>query len=250
MHTPATRSGPPRSGPGNLLVTVPAAEQQYGSSATVLDYVTRQQLAELQPETVVDFGAGGGKYAKIVRETLGVTVKVIAVEGFEKAARMLSASGSYDEVRHQLIEDWMTSSSEWYDLAIFGDVLEHLPPPMIHRVLRECVVRFKAIIVVCPLYDMFQESYYGNELEAHRSYITGGFFDRYRPAEKHIAVTREWTIMNVLIRPGWCRVPWYRGCSLWLFDLAMRILQPIGLARAFVNLLKRHVKPFRWILRG
>jgi hypothetical protein len=224
--------------------------QQHGSSETVLDYVVRRQIDRLQPKTVVDFGAGAGKNGRIVRETLGHEVRVTAIEGFERTAQMLTVDGPYDEVRQMLIEDWIGTDSGEYDLAIFGDVLEHLTPRQIHTTLRACATRFKAIIVVSPLHDIFQESWYGNPLEVHRSYITSDFFDRYGPAEKHVVVGREWTIMNVLIGPGSQVAPWYRRWSRSLFHALMRSLQPIGLARPFVNLLKRYLKRYGWLLRG
>jgi hypothetical protein len=222
---------------------------QYGSSATVLDYVVRHQIVEEQPKTVVDFGAGAGKDGTIVREALGRNVRVTAIDGFEATARMLAASGPYDDVRHMRIDDWIRADSGRYDLAIFGDVLEHLTPRQIHQTLRACTTRFKAVIVVCPLHDIFQESCYGNALEVHRSYITSDFFDRYRPVEKHIVVGSDWTIMNVLIRPGQQVSRWYRRWCGSLFHASMRLLQPIGLARPFVDLLKRYLKRYRWLLR-
>jgi hypothetical protein len=225
------------------------AKQELGSSETILDYVLRHQIVEAQPGTVVDFGAGGGKNGRIAREALGGGVRITAVEGFERTARMLAVDGPYDEVRPMLIEEWIRTDSGEYDLAIFGDVLEHLTPRQIHNTLRACATRFKAMVVVSPLHDIFQESCYGNDLEVHRSFITSGFFDKYDVVEKHIVVGREWTIMNVLIRPGSQAQPWYRNGSRSLFYAAMRVLQPIGLARPFVGFLKKYLKGYRWLLR-
>jgi hypothetical protein len=225
------------------------AEQGLGSSETILDYVLSHQIVEARPATVVDFGAGGGKNGRIVREALGDDVRITAVEGFERTARMLAVGGPYDEVRPVLIEDWIRTDSGEYDLAIFGDVLEHLTPRQIHETLGACATRFKAMIVVSPLHDIFQESCYGNALEVHRSFITSGFFDRYDVVEKHIVIGREWTIMNVFIRPGSLAQPWYRSGARSVFFAAMRVLQPMGLAKPLVGFLKKYLKKYRWLLR-
>jgi 2-polyprenyl-3-methyl-5-hydroxy-6-metoxy-1,4-benzoquinol methylase len=140
----------------------------------------------LQPFSVVDFGAGGGKNGKLVRQILQDKVELIAVEGSEKTAKMLSNEGPYEKVSCALIQDWVFQDRNTYDLAIFGDVLEHLKPKDIHKIIKQCHNKFKQIIVICPLHDIFQEEAYGNPLEVHRTYVTDNFFDRYHCIEKHI----------------------------------------------------------------
>jgi hypothetical protein len=225
-------------------------EQQYGTSAKFCDYVFEHQLEHLQPRQIVDFGAGGGKNGRIARQVLNASATLVAVEGYDKAADMLARGSLYDQVCHTMIQEWVSNATAEYDLAVFGDVLEHLTPAEIHKVIRQCLKRFRYIIVVCPLHDIFQEAEYGNSLEIHRTYITQQFFDRYDPIEKHIAKSEEWTIMNVLIVSQRESAPIYRRMSWWVFHRAMLILQPLGLARPFVNLLKRFALKYKWLLRA
>ena len=229
------------------------AEQQYGSSVSLCDYILKHQLEEIKPRQIVDFGAGGGKIGKIARQVLDERVKLIAVEGYEKTAQMLSCQSLYNEVYHTLIQEWNFKDLTKYDLAIFGDVLEHLTPKEINIVIRQCIKKFKHIIVICPLHIISQEERYGNPLEIHQTYVTSNFFDRYNPIEKHIVKGKdkgsEWTIMNVRILSTDESVPIYRRLSWFVFHKAMLILQPFGLSKPFVNILKRYALKYKWLLR-
>jgi hypothetical protein len=230
-------------------MTTSVQDHRYGSSSSLCDYVLRRQIEQMRPQHIVDFGAGGGKNGRIARELLGNDVKLIAVEGFESAAISLRECGPYDEVCHDLLQHWTENSTGTYDLAIFGDVLEHLTPKEIHIVVQRCLLKFSRIIIVCPLHDIFQESCYGNPLEVHRAYITDAFFDCYCPIEKHLVRGPECTIMNAAIDPL-PHIPLYRRASLAVFHVSMIALQPLGLARPFVNLLKRNFLRHKWMLRG
>jgi hypothetical protein len=226
--------------------------EQYGSSASFCDYILMHQLTEIKPRQIVDFGAGGGKIGKIVRQVLDENVRLIAVEGCEKTVRMLCSQGVYDEVNHTLIQKWDFEDSTKYDMAVFGDVLEHLTPGEIHAVIRRSIKKFRHIIVICPLHEIFQKEIYGNPLEIHRTYVTSAFFDRYNPIEKHIVRGIdgiEWTIMDVRIVSADKAAPIYRRVSWFVFHNTILILQPLGLARPFVNMLKRFVMKYKWLLK-
>lgn len=222
---------------------------QFGSSATLCDFALLNQLAKLKPRSVVDFGAGAGKNGKIVRQVLGADCEIVAVEGYEPAANSLRSHGVYNRVDYSLLQDWVDKDPGHYSVAIFGDVIEHLTPREIHKVLRGCLKKFDHIIVVVPLHDIFQDDSYGNELEVHKAYITAGFFDRYKPVEKHIVEGEEYTIMNLLITPSRPerslakRIVW-KG-----FHYTMLVLQPIGLARPVVSLIKATLGPYAGKLR-
>ena len=171
---------------------------QSGTSVSLCDYILKHQIEEIQPRQVVDFGAGIGKNGKITRGILAEQVRLTAVEGCERTAEILSAQSLYDEVYYSLIQEWVFKDLNKYDLAIFGDVLEHLTPKKIHTIIGRCLNKFKHIIVICPLHEIFQEEIYGNPLEVHQTYVTDTFFDRYNIIEKHIVKGKQWTIMNYI----------------------------------------------------
>ena len=225
-------------------------KQEYGSSVSYLDYVFKNQLEKIKPQQIVDFGAGGGKNGKIARQIYAKDTYLVAVEGCENTASNLTKQSTYDKVCHSLIQEWDGFQElTKYDLAIFGDVLEHLKPKEIHMVIKLCIKKFKNIIIICPLYEIFQEESYENPLEIHQTYVTSTFFDRYKPIEKHIVVGEEYTIMNLYIKPTSNSIPLYRNMSWLVFHNTMLVLQPIGLARPFVNLLKRYAMKFKFLLR-
>ena len=134
-------------------------------------------------------------------------------------------------------------------MAIVGNVLEHLKPKEIHAFLGQCIKKFKQIIVVCPLYDIFQDDVYGNPLEIHQTYVTETFFDRYNIKEKHIIKTDEWTMMSLRIESACESQPIWRRLSWFVFHRTMLILQPLGLAKPFVRILKRYALKYKWLLR-
>jgi len=223
--------------------------QHAGVSSSQCDYVLDRQLAQLRPANIVDFGAGAGKIGRMVERALGTSCQRIAVEGFEDAARMLRDNKVYDRVDTALIQEWLEKDPGRYSVAIFGDVIEHLTPRQIHAALKKCLEKFDYIIILVPLYDIFQDDAYGNPLEVHRAYITSGFFDRYKPVEKHIVEGDEFTIMNLLIPATRQHKPLYRRLSWRAFHYSMLALQPIGLARPTVDLLKRSMRRYKWLLR-
>lgn len=230
------------------MQTTEGTRQDYGTSASSCDYILRSQLERLQPHSIVDFGAGGGKNGKIAKQHLSDNVKIFAVEGCKKTAEMLPSLGVYDQVYHALIGDWLHNDKCKYDLAIFGDVLEHLNPKQIHETLKICLERFKHIIIVCPLYDIFQEEAYNNPLEVHQTYIYPAYFDMFNYTEKHVVKGHEWTIMNIYIHTECELPPRLVRLSRSLFHVAMLLLQPVGLARPFVNLLKRYALKYKWLI--
>ncbi len=230
-------------------MTLSESSKQYGSSVVICDYIVKHQLKVLKPSEVVDFGAGGGKNGQLVREVLGRNCQLTAVEGFTNSAKMLAEQKVYDRVDTALLQEWAEQDTGLNSVAILGDVIEHLTPPEIHRFMRKCLNKFGYIIVVCPLHDIFQDEVYGNPLEVHRSYITARFFDRYRPIEKHIIEGESYTMMNLLIASKTKSKPIYHQVAWRTFHMTMLVLQPLGLARPCVVLLKRFAQKYKGLLR-
>lgn len=222
--------------------------EQYGTSLSVCDYIVAHQLAENRPFSIVDFGAGAGKYGRLVRLVLGSDIQLTAVEGYPKTARMLQEQKIYNQVEAQLIQDWLATNSHQYDLAIFGDVIEHIPAKQIHQVIRSCLPNFKKILIVCPLHEIFQDEAYGNALEIHHTYLTETFFDSYEIIEKHLIRSGPWLMMNLLINTQRQKPSGLMRLAQKLFHLTMLILQPFGAARPLVQFLKKYLLRYKWIL--
>ena len=213
--------------------------QQIGTSDTTLDFITAEQAKALRPATIVDFGAGGGKYGRLLREALGDAPHITAVEGFQATAETLRQDANYNAVDNMLIREWFRVNTARRNLAIFGDVLEHLTRREIFWTLRQAMHWFDEVIVVVPLFDVCQDTIYGNELETHRAFIDERYFDWLNPIEKHIVRTGTHTMMSVRLNAS-CKPK-----TLWTFSRhdffrkLMTVLERIGLAKATWRALKR-----------
>jgi len=159
----------------------------FGNSLNILDDCVISQIIKINPSTIVDFGAGSGKYGKIIRKIYKNKKKeIFAVEGFKPTVDFLKSENIYDSVHHSLIQDWVKNNKKSYDLAIFGDVLEHLQRREIYKVLNSALKHFNNIILTVPLMNIHQGIIGGNKLEIHRSYLYESDFDRYFIREKHV----------------------------------------------------------------
>lgn len=171
-----------------------------GGSIDALDEFTKREIQHIAPKTVVDFGAGQGKYGLLLRDLFGSGVRTLAVEAFPDSAKRLRQSGIYDDVVCQELESWCQENHSHYDLAIFGDVLEHIPRRASTRAVKHALTTFRHIIINLPLENVYQEALDENPYEIHRGYISPEDFDFDEVREKHI----------VTIADG------YRKMNLWL----------------------------------
>ena len=217
------------------------SDQKLGGSSSQADWIMKYQIKTLNPKSIVDFGAGRGKNCRIAREVLGTNVHITAVEGYKIAADLLLESTLCNHVENVLLERWVDNNDKKYDLAIFGDVLEHLKPRLIRDVINKSLRIFRHIIIVVPLHDIFQRDSYGNELENHKAYIRANFFDKYSPKEKHITYGSHYgtgyDIMNILLSSEFTDTrKLYKRILKRVRHYILTILQRVGLARVFADL--------------
>ena len=108
--------------------------------------------------TILDVGACDGKWRRLLPEYPNMD----AVEAFGKNAVRLRGCG-YRSVFQTDIRDFQY---DWYDLIIFGDVIEHLSVEQAQRVIEYAKPRCRDMIIAVPyLYE--QEQIYGNPYEVH-----------------------------------------------------------------------------------
>lgn len=104
---------------------------------------------------ILDVGACNGLWKRLLRE-----YTMDAVEIFQPNIVWL---GDYREVYNVDIYDF---TYDWYDLIIFGDVIEHMSVERAQKVLEYASKRCKDLIVAVPfLYK--QGAIYGNKWEIH-----------------------------------------------------------------------------------
>ena len=122
-------------------------------------------------DTLLDVGACDGKWQQLLPEYTNLD----AVEAFEPNLKHLS---HYRNVFHADIRDFQY---DWYDLIIFGDIVEHLTPEQAKAMLDYAKQRCKEMVIVVP-YLYRQGAIYDNPYEVHiQDDLTAELFERRYP---------------------------------------------------------------------
>ena len=81
-----------------------------------------EKIKQINPKSALDVGAGAGAYGKILK-ALDSTIKVDAIEVWTPYLDEFNLKSIYDNIYNYEAKE----HKDWnYDLAIFGDVLEHM----------------------------------------------------------------------------------------------------------------------------
>jgi hypothetical protein len=137
------------------------------------------EACRLRPKSVLDAGAGRGKYGCLLREFLDGnqagtspddwTITIDAIEGFAKYVNDLH----YAVYNNVWIEDFAVNVDKYtgYDLVLMIDSLEHLTREVGLHVLATLLTNNKNVIVSVPwgIFYRDQEAVFGNEFERHRA---------------------------------------------------------------------------------
>lgn len=116
------------------------------------------------PGRVIDIGAGDGKWGKLLR---GKVSSVTALEAWLDAVTQNHLDQFYDHVIVMRAQDF--STWENYDIAIFGDVLEHIPRGESVPIVNELRDLGLHLYLTVPITKCVQDGkVYGNPFETHR----------------------------------------------------------------------------------
>jgi hypothetical protein len=157
----------------------------YAQISLVMEIIIR-----LQPRSVLDVGAGWGKYGALCREYLGRDVRIDALEGFAPYIGELHRV-VYDEVLVGDARELLPRLRERYDLVLMADVFEHMPRSDGAALLRECERLAGATLISVPASWYPQEPFQGNDLEVHRAH--------YRSGDLAAMGFQVWRVANQLI---------------------------------------------------
>lgn len=118
-------------------------------------------------KTIVDIGAGGGTYPRL----LGSGYTWIGIEIFEPYVDKFKLLDYYQEIVIGDVVDLFNMAKEPKgDLIIFGDVLEHIDKYAAKNLLRKALAKFKHVVVSIPMEDSYPgKEHYGNIHERHIS---------------------------------------------------------------------------------
>jgi hypothetical protein len=133
-------------------------------------------VAEVQPSSVLDVGAGYGKYGFLVREYMPVQ----RVDGLDVGPPRYPAYDHFYTGDARELERVLPPDAPVYDLALFIEVLEHLEKPDAYVLLDALTRRARRVLVTTPLgfrrQDVPELPY-----EVHRSgWYPWEFHGRYR----------------------------------------------------------------------
>ena len=111
--------------------------------------------------SILDVGAGNGTYYDLLGEYYKNIdgVEIYAPNIVENCLR-----GKYREVYNEDIREF---KYEWYDIIIFGDIIEHLEVKEAQKVLEYAYDRCREMIIAVP-YMYKQGVCYGNVYEIHK----------------------------------------------------------------------------------
>lgn len=124
----------------------------------------RQQLAYIRPDYVIDIGAGSGTYSKLYRDTWP-GAKWVGVEIWQDNVEKYALTDLYDGV---VVADVRKMNWEFeYDVAFFGDVLEHMTEAEASRVFKTAKKHCRFLFISIPLGHYPQGEYDGNPYETH-----------------------------------------------------------------------------------
>ena len=107
--------------------------------------------------TILDVGACDGKWRRLLPEYPNMD----AIEIYEDNALEV-----YEMYRQMYIGDIADYEYEYYDLVIFGDVIEHMTTAKARRVLDYAKTHGGYVLIAVP-YEYEQGAIYGNPYEEH-----------------------------------------------------------------------------------
>lgn len=119
-----------------------------------------------EPETILDVGAGAGQWLDLLLPWFP-QAKYTAVEIFLPYIVRYRLRERYDEVQNCDISELRENYTASFDLAIFGDVLEHMSKPEAYEVVHG--LEWKHALLSIPLGYCPQEPTEENPYEEHVS---------------------------------------------------------------------------------
>ena len=126
------------------------------------------QSNQFKINSIIDIGAGSGTYINLVKgANVCVNTNWVAVEAWEEYINKFDLRSKYNTVIHQDVRtlDWDKLGN--FDLAIAGDVLEHMTKPEAIALVDKILAHCKTLIISIPIVHMPQDELEGNPFEVH-----------------------------------------------------------------------------------
>jgi hypothetical protein len=126
----------------------------------ILEFVIKHE----DIKTIVDFGAGQGIYCNLIKGVMP-HIKMIAVEIWKPYIEKYKLNERYDQVNNSniLTDEWPEA-----DMAIFGDVLEHMEMQEAIGTVESALQKYRHVAISIPIADTLQGPECGNPYEEHK----------------------------------------------------------------------------------
>lgn len=168
-------------------------------SASSLDALSAGLFQILNPRTVLDIGAGAGKYGHMIRNVLP-HCEMTAVEIDPEYIETFSLRDVYNSVIEDDVLTLLKTPKIRYDMVVIGDCIEHIRKSAALDLLEFLVYRCQHIMVVYP-YKFLQDDTDGHAQEAHISIWKPQDFD-YLGAKSCTLETSEGWSHHLTMVPG------------------------------------------------
>ncbi|CAB3751879.1 hypothetical protein GQ57_05160 [Burkholderia sp. MSh2] len=122
--------------------------EQIGYSWPTFDQLTRYLIRLIDPGKILDIGAGGGKYGRMLRDVVP-DCRFTALE-CDEATHPLLIDNGYDDIIAGLSDTLYDRPGDAYDTIILGDVIEHMRHSHGRDLLEFLNYRARYIIISTP----------------------------------------------------------------------------------------------------
>lgn len=130
----------------------------------------REWIMKLDPQDVLDIGAGVGTYSILAKMPYQ---NWTALEVFAPYVKMFNLEGKYNKV---VVADARYANYDklgFFDLIIAADMLEHMPKADAKELINELLHHAKRLLICVPVIHNHQEAgQEGNDFEAHIDHWT------------------------------------------------------------------------------
>ena len=137
-------------------------------SSSTFDSVLASHLIRIAPKSVLDVGAGAGKYGRMIRKILPST-GIVGIEPTQCYIEQYKLRETYDRIHEMDLRQYCNHhAKDRNDVVIFGDVLEHFFRSEAIDYIDYFLYRSEWVIVIWPTM-MPQDDVEGNLFEIHKS---------------------------------------------------------------------------------
>jgi 2-polyprenyl-3-methyl-5-hydroxy-6-metoxy-1,4-benzoquinol methylase len=118
---------------------------------------------------VLDIGVGAGTYAKIIKiqKNLAKDAEWVGIEAWTPYIEKFELNNLYDQIINLDVRtvDWSSMGS--FDVAIAGDVLEHMTKDEAVDLVEKVLDHATTMIISIPIWEYPQGAAHGNPFEVH-----------------------------------------------------------------------------------